>query len=383
MNEEQKKIVAEVFMEISKNITGKTYDHKLTIALTSVGSEIDSKELITGAIEAQKRVGQLEVILIGDCGPTSLKVVPAKSDQDVYNILDQMFNNGDIDGAVTMHYPFPIGVSTVGKIITPARGKNMYIATTTGTTDTSRVQAMIKNAIMGIATAKADGIENPSVGILNIEGARQVEMHLQRMQSNGYKFRWGESQRADGGHILRGNDLITGGVDVLVTDSLTGNILMKIFSAYSSGGSYETMGYGYGPAVGECFDRIICILSRASGVPVIIGAIEYCAAMIKANLVSIKDGEIEKAKKAGWLVKRDNETDLSADSSEVKIPQQKIVDTEIMGIDILDLEDAINTLWKNDIYASSGMGCTGPVIMIAREDQEKALNILQDHKFMV
>ena len=32
-----------------------------------------------------------------------------------------------------MHYPFPIGVSTVGKVITPGLGKPMYLATTTGT----------------------------------------------------------------------------------------------------------------------------------------------------------------------------------------------------------------------------------------------------------
>jgi hypothetical protein len=150
-----------------------------------------------------------------------------------------------------MHYPFPIGVSTIGKVITPARGREMYIASTTGTSDTDRIQAMVKNAVYGIAAARADGLSDPSVGILNIDGARQAERHLLTMQEQGYQFRWGESQRADGGHILRGNDLLSGSVDVVVCDTLTGNILMKLFSAFTSGGNYETTGYGYGPGIGK------------------------------------------------------------------------------------------------------------------------------------
>lgn len=38
-----------------------------------------------------------------------------------------------------------------------------------------------------------------------------------------------------------------GTVDVVVTDTLTGNILMKMFSSFTSGGQYEVSGYGYGP----------------------------------------------------------------------------------------------------------------------------------------
>ena len=34
---------------------------------------------------------------------------------------------------------------------------------------------MIKNAVCGIAAAKACGIGSPTVGILNVDGARQVE----------------------------------------------------------------------------------------------------------------------------------------------------------------------------------------------------------------
>ena len=68
---------------------------------------------------------------------------------------------------------------------------------------------------------------------------------------------------------MRGNDLLVGACDVMVTDSLTGNILMKMMSSYCTGGSYEAVGYGYGPGIGEGYDRLVMIVSRASGAPVL------------------------------------------------------------------------------------------------------------------
>ena len=81
---------------------------------------------------------------------------------------------------------------------------------------------------------------------------------------------------------MRGNDLLAGTPDIMVMDSLTGNLMMKIFSAYTTGGSYESLGFGYGPGIGDGYDRLIMIVSRASGAPVIAGAMEFAT-----NLVSI------------------------------------------------------------------------------------------------
>jgi len=36
--------------------------------------------------------------------------------------------------------------------------------------------------------------------------------------------------------LLRGNDLVSGEADIIIADSLTGNILVKILSAYTTGG---------------------------------------------------------------------------------------------------------------------------------------------------
>ncbi len=91
--------------------------------------------------------------------------------------MEELLDSGYIDACVTMHYNFPIGVSTVGRVITPGKGKEMILATT-GTSATNRIESMVRNAICGIATAKSIGIRNPKVGILNVDGARQVEKCL-------------------------------------------------------------------------------------------------------------------------------------------------------------------------------------------------------------
>ena len=73
-------------------------------------------------------------------------------------------------------------VATVGKVVTPARGKPMYLAATTGISDTDRVCGMVKNAVYGVIAAKADGIESPTVGIANVDGARQAERALLKIK---------------------------------------------------------------------------------------------------------------------------------------------------------------------------------------------------------
>ena len=43
----------------------------------------------------------------------------------------------------------------------------------------------------------------------------------------------------------------------------------------------------------------------------------------------------------------------------------------------MDLEDAVRVLWKNGIYAESGMGCTGPLVMMSDANHEKAVELLK------
>ncbi len=295
--------------------------------------------------------------------------------------MDEMLKTGQIDAAVAAHYPFPIGVATVGRIQTPALGKEMFLATTTGTSATDRVEAMVRNAIAGIIAAKACGIAEPTVGIANVEGARQCERILQSLSENGYPIRFADSARADGGAVMRGNDLLRGSADVMVMDTLTGNLMMKMLSAFTTGGGVESVGYGYGPGIGEGYGKRILIVSRASGAPVIVNAIEYAAQIVKGDLSSISGREYAQAKKAGLqeLIDGAKSREQAPQPGVVKAsaPPRETCTEEIHGIEVMDLEEAVESLWAEGIYAESGMGCTGPVLMINEARLEQSRLVLQ------
>lgn len=344
-----------------------TPEEVVTVGVTLLGSEHGLEEVVRGAELAQKKHRNIKVVAIGPKGATSLPTVEANSEDEQRTTMEKLLASGEIDACVTMHYNFPLGVTTIGRVIAPASGREMLIASTTGMSAGNRAEAMHKNAVLGIAVAKALGIDQPEVGILNVDGALTTERSLRELEKEGYSINWATSGRADGQAIMRGNDALTGSCDVLVTDSLTGNILVKMLSALNTGGSIESVGYGYGPGVGEGYEQIINIVSRASGAPVIAGAIQFAAEMAKAKLPEIVKAELTKAK----LVKDDA-------AEQIAKPPAKPVDQEITGVDVLEIEEAAEALWKENIYAEAGMGCTGPVILVAPEDLELAIQKLRE-----
>jgi betaine reductase len=433
---------------------------KIRIGVVAVGSELGENEVFRGAALAQGKYEDVEVVLVGGeaigadgrgpdvadaskqavSAPRGVKRVPAADEKDAHARLDAMMDAGELDGAVAMHYSFPIGVSTVGRALTPGTGREMYLACTTGTSATQRTAAMVRNAIAGIAVAKACGLAgsaynpsdtgkavcDPTVGILNLDNARQAQRALLKLQENGYPITFATSDRADGGSVMRGNDLLTGAPDVMVCDSLTGNVLMKMFSAFNTGGSYEAMGFGYGPGVGDGYDRIVCIVSRASGAPVIANAVRFAADCVKGNLPEVAKGEFAAARGAGLEAvpgapRGDvgaggsapdacvgigagtidmgiaSTTDTGVAGAGVQVaadgggtapvapavaPPKKVLTKEISGVEIMEIEDAVQALWKLGIYAESGMGCTGPVVMVAKEDCEAAEAALKGHGYL-
>jgi glycine reductase len=375
-----KNMIGKVFNDIADAMETGQFGEKVRVGITTLGSEHGIENVVKGAEIAQEKDPTMEVVLIGPKVDSKLTQVIAETEEEGYRKMEELLDNGEIGACVTMHYSFPIGVSTVGRVVTPGKGKEMTIATTTGTSSPHRVEAMVKNGIYGIIAAKTMGTENPTVGILNVDGARQVERAFKELDSKGYKINFTESMRADGGCVMRGNDLLAGVPDVMVTDTLTGNILMKIFSSYTTGGSYESLGYGYGPGIGEDYDRVILIISRASGAPVIANAISYGASMIKGNVKAIAKAEFAKANKAGLknILKGLTKDTKKAedDDEEVTAPPKETVTGTIAGIDIMELEDAVKVLWKEGIYAESGMGCTGPIVMVSEEKLNKAIGIL-------
>lgn len=381
-----KKLVGETLLSAADFIEGKvSATTKIKIGITVLGSEHGVDNIYAGVKKAMKNPS-IEIILIGPKNDTGLVTYEVESESDAHKKMEELLDNGTISACVTMHYNFPIGVSTVGRVISPALGKEVFIATTTGTSSTDRIEAMIKNAIYGNIVAKSCGVTNPTVGILNIDGAKGVERGLKELIKNGYDMRLGESQRADGGSFMRGNDLLTGAADVMVCDSLTGNLLMKLFSSFSTGGSYEAVGFGYGPGIGLDYKRNIFIISRASGAAVVRGALDYAGEVAHGNISAVIEVENRKLKNAKFSEVLSN---LSSNKATPSIcvtdkgnPCKEVVTSDISGLDVMDLDAAVDTLMNEGIYAESGMGCTGPIILVSPSNVEKATEILIKNKFI-
>ena len=376
--------VAEVFRDMADYLENGAAP-SVTVALTATGSEHGVDVPMKAAIAAAAAGLRVKLIGGGPCDYPHVDVIPAASDDEAHKILEKLLDSGEAQAGVTMHYPFPIGVSTVGRIVTPAEGRPMYVACTTGTSSTDRVQAMVRNAVYGVAAAKACGGANPTVGILNLDGARAAETALKKVAANGYKVAFAESGRTDGGSVMRGNDLLTGACDVMVADALTGNILMKTFSAYTTGGNYESLGWGYGPGFGEDFGRLVMIVSRASGVPVIANAMAYAAELVRGNWRAVLDKELAAARAAGLdsvVGRSSNSPKTDSETAVVSVPPKEVVTEEILGIEILDLDEAVRELWAGGIYAESGMGCTGPVVLVSEAKAENAMGLLRQKGFV-
>jgi betaine reductase len=352
------------------------------VGLMAAGGEHSDQEFLVAARAAMWEDPALTVVGVG---PRPVAPPPRGMDwietgcdgSELAQGMEKALDQGLIQGAVALHYPFPLGVATVGRIVTPALGKAMYVACTTGMSAARRPQALLLNAVLGQAVARATGTPAPTLGVLNVDAAPQVLRALGRMAQRGYALLLGQSQRGDGGPLLRGNDLLRGAADICAVDTLTGNVLMKLFGAFTSGGAYETVGWGYGPAVGDGWNKIVSIISRASGAPVIANALAYTASAVRGELPVVVASELRQARAAGL----DEELALldkteGAPSAEVKAPPAEPTDEEIHGVDVLDLERAVRCLWKEGIYAEAAMGCTGPVVKLAAAKAAGARKIL-------
>ena len=373
MAKEIKELIADTFLAMAEGLETGSFGKKPRIALTGMGSEHGEENSMKAAVDAAR--DGVDVVYIGSLKHELVETVEVPDDEAGHDKMDELLSEKKIDGAVTMHYPFPIGVSTVGRAVTPGIGKEMFIANTTGTSSTDRIEGMVKNAIYGIITAKACGYAEPTIGILNVDGARQTEKALKKLQANGYPIHFAESSRSDGGSVMRGNDVLRGTADILVTDSLTGNVLSKMLSSFTTGGSFEAQGFGYGPGIGENYEKLVMIVSRASGAPVVANALRFAGELVKGKVFEVAKEEFKKAKRAGLddILAEIREANKPKESGEeVKEPPKEVVTAALFGIEVTDLDDAVRCLWKLGIYAESGMGCTGPIILVSEANLEKS-----------
>jgi len=123
----------------------------------------------------------------------------------------------------------------------------------------------------------------------------------------------------------------------------------------------------------------VMIVSRASGAPVITAAAEYAAELVKGEWRKVMLAELAAAKRAGLdeiLKKYVQKSDSAPAADTFSAPPKEIVTSEISGIEIMDLENAVTFLMKAGIYAESGMGCTGPIVLVSEAKHAQAIEIL-------
>ena len=135
------------------------------------------------------------------------------------------------------------------------------------------------------------------------------------------------------------------------------------------------------------FNKLIMIISRASGAPVIEGAIKFAAELVNNNIHDISREEFTKVEKAGFNellqgLKKSKVESTATAGEKIEAPEKEVVTEQISGIDVMDLEDAVEVLWKNNIYAESGMGCTGPIVLVSPANLEKSKLLLVEAKFI-
>ena len=230
MADKIEKIIADTFLQMAEGLETGNFGKKPRIALTGMGSEHGEEN----AMEAAKMAAKdgIDVYYIGTLEADGVTTVKVADDEEGHKKMEEMLASHEVDGAVTMHFPFPIGVSTVGRVVTPAKGREMFIANTTGTSSSDRIEGMIKNTIYGIIAAKACGKEHPTVGILNVDGARQTEMALKELEKRNIP-----------GEILTTNYLNFSEPKALEKLNKLRNITLKMYDVDEANEGFHTKGY--------------------------------------------------------------------------------------------------------------------------------------------
>ena len=143
----------------------------------------------------------------------------------------------------------------------------------------------------------------------------------------------------------------------------------------------ESTGYGYGPGIGRDYDKLVLIISRASGAPLIANALSFADELVRGGVQKIAKAEFALADKAGLeeLLRQKREASApAAAKAEVKAPAKEPCTAGIPGIEVMDIEAAVQVLWAKDIYAESAMGCTGPLVLVSDANEERAKTLLRE-----
>jgi hypothetical protein len=138
--------------------------------------------------------------------------------------------------------------------------------------------------------------------------------------------------------------------------------------------------------VGKGYEKLVLIVSRASGAPVIANALVFAAELVKNKVFAKVEAEYAAAEKAGLndiiAAMEAKKAAAAGPKEEVVAPPAEPVPAGILGVDVMDLDDAAQALWKAGMYAETGMGCTGPVILVSDANEAKARDVLKDAGYL-
>ena len=110
MNEDKRSIVAKALREIVEAARGG--GPKLRIGLMAHGGEMPLEEYLHGACQAMSRDSRIQVVCLGpkpEKLPEGVDWIEAEpNDAAIAKAMEKAMDDGSLDGAVALHYPFPV-----------------------------------------------------------------------------------------------------------------------------------------------------------------------------------------------------------------------------------------------------------------------------------
>ena len=238
----------------------------MKIIIDAMGGDNAPQEIVKGAVDAQKEFS-VDITLVGreaevkkclaDCGAEGNEHITVVNAEEVVTMEDDpatatrtkrdssmtvaltLLKNGEGDACVSAGSTGALltgATLTVKRIrgirraamapVLPNGGKGVLLIDCGANAECTE-EYLLQFAYMGSFYAgKIMGIDSPRVGLLNI-GTEDSKGTEQRRMAFALLKEAGESGRINFIGNIEGSDVFRGGVDVIVTDGFTGNVLLK------------------------------------------------------------------------------------------------------------------------------------------------------------
>jgi len=107
--------MADILEQVADFLEKGEYRKKVRVGITTLGSEHGTEEIIRGAELAQKLYDDVEVVLIGAKGNSSLHCYEAETLEGCHCLMEELLDKHEIDACVDHALQFPTGCFHSGK----------------------------------------------------------------------------------------------------------------------------------------------------------------------------------------------------------------------------------------------------------------------------